>query len=375
MEGTEVRVMVAGNSRTPKHGCPQALSRMTVLDSGVVTAPFPPSKELSRRLRHWVGSALDRYGLRPSKELVARVEELELTIRGVTARLSEVQDAVNTAEIPNVMNGSSGHLAVSRHRPIFAKFVVDGSSNPQPLESVESDAGTLLFPAFDRYILPSIREYGYWEPDEVGHLRSRLSPGMTVVDIGANVGYTALVISRAVGEKGLVIALEPEQLNFELLSSNLRRNHAANVVAIHAAAGEQTGSITLQRSPDNAGDHRTAPHPMGVAPQEVPLIAMDDLLPPQQVVDFVFIDAQGYDHRVLRGMRSTIERCRPPMLLEFWPVGILELGDDPDEVLSEYRELGYRVELLPDKDVSALSAEQILMHSEKDHVTLSLVPA
>src|ERR1700683_676597 len=209
MEGTEVRVMVAGNSRTPKHGCPQALSRMTVLDSGVVTAPFPPSKELSRRLRHWVGSALDRYGLRPRKELVARVEELELTIRGVTARLSEVQDAVNTAEIPNVMNGSSGHLAVSRHRPIFAKFVVDGSSNPQPLESVESDAGTLLFPAFDRYILPSIREYGYWEPDEVGHLRSRLSPGMTVVDIGANVGYTALVISRAVGEKGLVIALEP----------------------------------------------------------------------------------------------------------------------------------------------------------------------
>jgi hypothetical protein len=74
-------------------------------------------------------------------------------------------------------------------------------------------------------------------------------------------------------------------------------------------------------------------------------------------------------------MRRTIERCRPPMLLEFWPVGILELGDDPDEVLTEYRELGYRVELLPDKDVSALSAEQILMHSEKDHVTLSLVPA
>lgn len=318
---------------------------------------------------------MDRYGFRPSKELVARVEELELAIQGVTTRLSQLQGAVGTAEIPHVMNGSSGHLAVSRHRPILAKFAVDPSLNPQPLESVESDAGTLLFPAFDRYILPSIREHGYWEPDEVRYLRSRLSPGMKVVDIGANVGYTALVMSRAVGEKGLVIALEPEQLNFELLSFNLRRNHAANVVAIHAAAGEQTGSITLLRSPDNTGDHRTAPHPVGVAPQEVPLIAMDDLLPPEQVVDLVFVDAQGYDHRVLRGMRRTIERCRPPMLLEFWPVGILELGDDPDKVLNEYRQLGYRVELLPDKDVSALSAEQILMHGEKDHVTLSLVPA
>ncbi len=73
-------------------------------------------------------------------------------------------------------------------------------------------------------------------------------------------------------------------------------------------------------------------------------------------------------------MSKIIERCRPPILLEYWPLGILGLGDNPDDVLAEYRSLEYRIELLPNKDVSSLSADEILMHSEKDHITLSLVP-
>ena len=232
-----------------------------------------------------------------------------------------------------------------------------------------------MFPGFDRFILPSIREFGYWEPDEAAHLRSHLHPGMRVIDVGAHVGYTALLMAKVLNGQGLIIALEPEPLNFELLRTNLRANRASIVVPINAAAGERTGSISLQRSADNTGDHRTAPHPLGIAPVDVPLIALDDLLPPDEVVDFVFVDAQGYGHRVLRGMAKTIARCRPSMLVEFWPVGIMELADDPDRVLQEYRSFGYRIELLPHTDVSSLSAEEILMHGEKDHVTLSLVPS
>ena len=66
---------------------------------------------------------------------------------------------------------------------------------------------------------------------------------MTVVDIGANVGYTALVISRAVGEKGLVIALEPEQLNFELLSS---QNRYAVLYRIHSAKRSDTRARRIE---------------------------------------------------------------------------------------------------------------------------------
>jgi FkbM family methyltransferase len=324
------------------------------------------------RLR--LGKALDRYGFRPGRELALRVNELEAAIDCMTTEMNQIQGALLESEGASIVNGSSGDLVLSRYRPVLTRAVTDPMRFPQVLESVESDVGTLVFPVFDRFILPTIREQGRWEPDETDHLNSHLVPGMRVIDIGANVGYTALVLSRAVGLQGQVIALEPEPLNFELLCGNLNRNKATNVVPIHAAAGEKTGSVTLQRSPDNTGDHRTAPHPLGIAPLDVPLIALDDLLPAEQIVDFVFVDAQGYDHRVLRGMSKTIGRCRPPMLVEFWPVGILELGDDPDDVLAEYRSLGYRIELLPNEDICSLSAEHILAYTNKDHVTLSLVP-
>ncbi len=100
------------------------------------------------------------------------------------------------------------------------------------------------------------------------------------------------------------------------------------------------------------------------------MIALDDILPPDQPIHFVTTDAQGYDHRVLEGMRKTIDRWKPSMMLEFWPVGILGAGDDPDDVLSDYRSRGFRLGLLPDRDVTTLSAEALLAHSDRDHVTL-----
>jgi FkbM family methyltransferase len=322
-------------------------------------------------LRSRIGKMLDRYGFRPGREVTVRLNALEGAIERIDA--DEVPSA--NVELPTVLNGSLGSLVVSRYRPTFIRASIDPAVSPQILESVHSDVGPLVFPAFDRFMLPHIRNVGAWEADESAHLRATLRPGMKVLDIGANVGYMALVMAEAVGDDGFVIALEPEPLNFELLCHNLRRNGATNVVPVHSAAGERTGTITLQRSPDNAGDHRTAPHPVGIAPLDVPLVAIDDLLGPDQVVDFVLIDAQGYDHRVVQGMAETIKRCRPRMLIEFWPIGILGLGEDPDEVLDQYRSLGYRIHLLPDKDVSHLGAEEILTHTTGKHVNLSLSPA
>jgi hypothetical protein len=89
------------------------------------------------------------------------------------------------------------------------------------------------------------------------------------------------------------------------------------------------------------------------------------------------VDAQGYDHRVIEGASRIIEHWHPFLLVEFWPPGIMAIGDDPDEVLRRYRSLGYRVELLPHEDVSECSAEEILRSgppSGRDHTTLSLVP-
>ena len=136
-------------------------------------------------------------------------------------------------------------------------------------------------------------------------------------------------------------------------------NDIANVLPIQAAAGEKTGSIMLERSPDNAGDHRTGNHPLGVAPITVPLVALDDLLTQQLKVGFALTDAQGYDQRVIQGMKEVIGATHPQFMTEFWPMGIVSVGDDPDDVLNSYRSVGYRVLMMPDEDVTSLSAEEV----------------
>lgn len=240
------------------------------------------------------------------------------------------------------------------------------------VEELESVVGPLLLPHFDPYIRESIRLYGWWEYDELSYLRRHLEPGMWAIDVGAHVGFSALAMAREVGPSGRVIALEPEPLNFELLCRNIARNCGSVVVPIHAAGGEKTGSCVLHRSPHNSGDHRITRHPLAVGSTEVPMVALDDLLPPSHPVHLVMTDAQGYDHRVLEGMTKTLRRWKPRVVCEFWPVGMLEANSDPDGVLEWYRSLDYRLELLDGTDVTASDAAGLLEHSDKDHLTLVL---
>jgi FkbM family methyltransferase len=292
---------------------------------------------------------------------------------GILLGILEELDSFEQGAGRPLLNPGSGRQVVNWYGPAL-KQAVESDGFDAIVTSVRSTIGDLLYPTFDRFMLPAVKSTGTWEAEEAEFVRARLRQGGHALNVGANVGFMTLVMSHAVGPEGLVIAIEPEPFNFSLLWENVRRNRASNVLPIHAAAGEETGSIRLNLSPDNSGDHRTARHPVGVSSIEVPVIALDDLLE-DVLIDVVAIDAQGFDHRIVRGMAKLVARCRPPMLVEFWPTGILELGESPASVIDEYRDLGYRVELFSSSlDVTGLPAEEIVsaVLKEKDHGTLAL---
>jgi hypothetical protein len=60
-------------------------------------------------------------------------------------------------------------------------------------------------------------------------------------------------------------------------------------------------------------------------------------------VDIVLIDTQGYDHEVLRGMKSIIATSRPKILTEFVPQWLKDMGEDPIKILDEYNSWGYSI--------------------------------
>ncbi len=179
----------------------------------------------------------------------------------------------------------------------------------------------------DRYISWAIRNLGVWEPLETRLVCHVLERGDTFVDVGANLGWFAVMAAYCVGRDGAVFAIEPEPRNFDLLRHNLELNHLEQVVALRAAAGASEGAALLHRSADNLGDHRLYASPGVGDPIEVEQIRLDRILESvDRPLDLVKIDCQGAEPAVLEGLGQRLYEDQPMLILEFWPFGLEASG-------------------------------------------------
>jgi FkbM family methyltransferase len=205
-----------------------------------------------------------------------------------------------------------------------------------------SEAGELLLSASDRLITDHISEHGEYEPQLTAWLRANLRPGMTFVDIGANVGYFSVLASRLVGPEGTVIAVEPAPGNVALLRSNLWRNGCANARVLPIAAHVLRGHAQMVLSSGGGSGNWLQEGPVDDPAVLVPCAPLDDLLG-DIPVDVVKCDAEGSDVFAIQGMRRTIA-ANPEIKIvaEFWPAPAV-LGDDSaPRSLVVYRDMGLR---------------------------------
>ena len=84
---------------------------------------------------------------------------------------------------------------------------------------------------------------GTHEPDLQKGLPKFIKPGMTVFDVGANIGFFALAAANLVGENGKVVAFEPNPSVVARLKENVALNGLADRVKIEqSAAGDFDGT-------------------------------------------------------------------------------------------------------------------------------------
>jgi FkbM family methyltransferase len=228
---------------------------------------------------------------------------------------------------------------------------------PEWAVRTETVIGPLWLHREDRVMTPWIQTYHSWEENTHAFLLSALTPGMHVLDIGANIGYITIIAARAVGPEGTVLALEPAPDNFALLCANLDAAGVTNVLALQIAASDFTGETRLWLSDSNKGDHRTSLAHTWEQSTQVACARVDDLLCTNAPVDFIKLDIQGAEHRAIRGMARLLARCNPQLLAEFWPLGIREAGDDPETVLHIYRAVGSQIAFLEDTSVSNAASD------------------
>jgi len=173
--------------------------------------------------------------------------------------------------------------------------------------------------------------------------RPELFRGGEVIDVGANIGYTACLFARALEAPHRVHAFEPEERNFRWLEHAMVRAGLTGSVIVHrAAVGAREGTIGLWHNASHHGDHRIATDALRAVrdepTQSVPLTSIDAYVagigaPP---IAFIKIDVQGYEPEVLRGMRETLAaNPRVHVAVEMMPSALEELGFAPDDFLHE----------------------------------------
>ena len=198
-----------------------------------------------------------------------------------------------------------------------------------------------------------------YEPYLTDLMLSKVNKGDVVVDIGANIGYDTVLFADKVGKRGKVIAIEPDPTNFEILQKNIKENKLFNVVAVQAALGDVNKKMKIYESEENFGDHRmwnspdysatvgmTIQNPLKSNPSpceagclpltrerktvEVYCRRLDDLLKELEYekIDFIKMDVQGFEGKVIEGGKKIIEKNKPTIFFEYWPWGARSAGSE-----------------------------------------------
>jgi len=208
----------------------------------------------------------------------------------------------------------------------------------------------------------SLRE-GVYEQHVTSFFCSIIKKGMTVVDVGASLGYYTLLAAKRVGNNGKVIAFEPEPYSFEILKRNIQVNGWKNVQIFNIAASDREEQLEITSPLTGLAGSSLHKYlhfrKRTFNCKAVPL----DVFFTGESPDVVKIDVEGAEVRVLRGMRKVL-RDGVQIICEVHPDILSSLGFNVKDVEHILNDFGYKIYII-NTDGKLSSASHIL--NERKH--------
>lgn len=181
---------------------------------------------------------------------------------------------------------------------------------------VKGRYGYIIFNKNDLYVGKAVEKYGEYSEHEVKLFRRLCREGSIVVEIGANIGTHTIALSEIVGKTGRVYAYEPQRIVFQTLCANIALNSLENVECFQTAVSDENGFLFL---PDIRYD--IVGNFGGVEVEEsgdghkVAVSRLDDLLDIPRL-DFLKIDVEGMEQKVIKGAQNLLEKYHPILYVE-----------------------------------------------------------
>jgi FkbM family methyltransferase len=181
-----------------------------------------------------------------------------------------------------------------------------------------------------------------------------LRAGMTVFDVGANVGELTLLFSRFVGGSGNVHAFEPSRAAFERLEIVCRAANRQRVVLNNLALADKNGFIRLHVYEDDylsfnsqaarpLKDYGLDIEPVGI--EEISATTIDDYCDEKGIeqIDLLKIDTEGAELQVMKGARKMLQSGRIKCLTFEFGQTTFDMGNRPEEIEDFLGEMNYHV--------------------------------
>jgi FkbM family methyltransferase len=171
----------------------------------------------------------------------------------------------------------------------------------------------------DQYIGRDLINNGSWEPHIRNILKSVCTNGMTVIDIGANIGTHTILMSKLVGKEGRVYAFEPTKNHIEILFHNLMINNCFNTTVYPYGCGDKNEIMYADKRflntkiSENFGAI-TLKTDSSIDDEEIEIKSVDSFN--FSKIDVIKIDAEGMENKVINGMKETIFKYKPTIIVE-----------------------------------------------------------
>lgn len=218
---------------------------------------------------------------------------------------------------------------------------------------------------------------GEWEQTDMALFGKLLTPGDTVLDIGANHGVYALHAALAVGSRGQVHAFEPNPRLASLAEMSLNINGFSERAQVHRVGiSDSSRKANLFFSDMFSGNGAILEAATSADQQatECRLEPLDNLFPdPSFCVDTIKMDIEGHEGYALCGMRQVLARSpNVKIMMEYAPAWLVRAGFPPEALLKLIDELGFKIWLFSPSGRLSRAVPQDLLATDKDVQNLLL---
>jgi FkbM family methyltransferase len=258
-----------------------------------------------------------------------------------TARLRQPGHFAAATDAGRLRSVITGFDRLKLATPIAVRFT------ETDIETVDCGDFRLLVDRSDDAVGRALLNGGAYEPHLSRFVRQVVKPGMVAIDIGANIGYYTMLLSRLVGPSGRVLAFEPNSENCRMLLLSRGVNEFENIDLFPFAASTGAGAVCFTAAIGSNG--ALLPNlPASITDANcvvVPSLSLDSL--PIERADFIKLDIEGAEYLALTGAEQLVRGCRPVIATEF----SLEMlhrvsGIAGADFLRWLQNLGYRLYLL-----------------------------